>query len=121
MHAPIGIGQSDSDEVRGEGQYEVSLAFPSDAPAAGLAVAAQELVGPRQLRTDGGAGPAGLLELATQLAATRALRLGDRRGLPRTGLGAAHGTVVTLKAEGDGADAALAELKGLIETDLDAQ
>ncbi|KAB1656672.1 HPr family phosphocarrier protein [Pseudoclavibacter chungangensis] len=37
------------------------------------------------------------------------------------GLGAAHGTVVTLKAEGDGADAALAELKTLLETDLDAE
>lgn len=37
------------------------------------------------------------------------------------GLGAAHGTVVTLKAEGDGAEQALDELKQLLETDLDAQ
>ncbi|MCP2636639.1 HPr family phosphocarrier protein [Microbacterium sp. HD4P20] len=37
------------------------------------------------------------------------------------GLGASHGTVVTLKAEGDGADAALDELVALLETDLDAQ
>ena len=37
------------------------------------------------------------------------------------GLGATQGTVVTLKAEGDGADAALAELKTLLETDLDAE
>lgn len=37
------------------------------------------------------------------------------------GLGAAHGTVVTLKAEGDGAEQALDELKALLETDLDAQ
>lgn len=37
------------------------------------------------------------------------------------GLGASHGTVVTLKAEGDGADQALDELVELLETDLDAQ
>ena len=37
------------------------------------------------------------------------------------GLGAAHGTVVTLKAEGEGAEAALDELVTLLETDLDAQ
>lgn len=36
------------------------------------------------------------------------------------GLGAAHGTVVTLKAEGDGADEALDALVTLLETDLDA-
>ena len=35
-------------------------------------------------------------------------------------LGAAHGDVVTLSAEGDGADAALAALVALLETDLDA-
>jgi phosphocarrier protein HPr len=35
-------------------------------------------------------------------------------------LGATHGDVVTLAAEGDGADAALAELVALLETDLDA-
>jgi phosphocarrier protein len=35
-------------------------------------------------------------------------------------LGASHGDVVTLAAEGDGADAALAELVALLETDLDA-
>ncbi len=35
-------------------------------------------------------------------------------------LGAAHGDVVTLAAEGDGAEAALAELVALLETDLDA-
>lgn len=37
------------------------------------------------------------------------------------GLGAAQGTVVTIKAEGDGAEQALDELKQLLETDLDAQ
>ncbi|WP_159498562.1 HPr family phosphocarrier protein [Microbacterium sp. 18062] len=37
------------------------------------------------------------------------------------GLGASKGTVVTLKAEGDGADQALDELVELLETDLDAQ
>jgi phosphocarrier protein HPr len=37
------------------------------------------------------------------------------------GLGAGHGTVVTLKAEGEGADEALDELVALLETDLDAQ
>ncbi|GAA2068728.1 MULTISPECIES: HPr family phosphocarrier protein [Microbacterium] len=37
------------------------------------------------------------------------------------GLGAAKGTVVTLKAEGEGADQALDELVTLLETDLDAQ
>ena len=35
-------------------------------------------------------------------------------------LGAANGDVVTLSAEGEGADAALDELKALLETDLDA-
>jgi phosphocarrier protein len=37
------------------------------------------------------------------------------------GLGAAQGTVVTLKADGDGAEQALDELAALLETDLDAQ
>jgi len=37
------------------------------------------------------------------------------------GLGAANGTVVTLKAEGEGADQALEELVALLETDLDAE
>ena len=37
------------------------------------------------------------------------------------GLGASHGTVVTLKAEGDGAEQALDELAALLETDLDAE
>ena len=37
------------------------------------------------------------------------------------GLGATKGTVVTLKAEGDGADQALDELVTLLETDLDAE
>jgi phosphocarrier protein len=37
------------------------------------------------------------------------------------GLGASQGTVVTLKAEGDGADEALDALVTLLETDLDAQ
>jgi len=37
------------------------------------------------------------------------------------GLGAAHGTVVTLKSDGEGADQALDELVALLETDLDAQ
>lgn len=37
------------------------------------------------------------------------------------GLGASHGTVVTLKAEGEGAEQALEELVELLETDLDAQ
>ncbi|MGA1836365.1 HPr family phosphocarrier protein [Herbiconiux sp. 11R-BC] len=36
-------------------------------------------------------------------------------------LGAANGDVVTLAAEGEGADAALAELVALLETDLDAE
>ncbi len=35
-------------------------------------------------------------------------------------LGAGKGDVVTLAAEGEGADEALAELKALLETDLDA-
>ncbi len=37
------------------------------------------------------------------------------------GLGASQGTVVTLKAVGDGADEALDALVTLLETDLDAQ
>ncbi|WP_109210648.1 MULTISPECIES: HPr family phosphocarrier protein [Microbacterium] len=37
------------------------------------------------------------------------------------GLGASQGTVVTLKADGDGADDALDALVSLLETDLDAQ
>ncbi|MFT4212375.1 MAG: HPr family phosphocarrier protein [Microbacterium sp.] len=37
------------------------------------------------------------------------------------GLGASQGTVVTLKADGDGADAALDKLVALLETDLDAE
>ena len=37
------------------------------------------------------------------------------------GLGASRGTVVTLKAEGDGADAALDALVKVLETDLDAE
>jgi phosphocarrier protein len=37
------------------------------------------------------------------------------------GLGAAKGSVVTLKAEGEGAEQALDELVALLETDLDAQ
>lgn len=37
------------------------------------------------------------------------------------GLGAASGTVVTLKSDADGADAALDELVVLLETDLDAE
>lgn len=37
------------------------------------------------------------------------------------GLGASHGAVVTLKAEGEGADQALDELVVLLETDLDAE
>jgi phosphocarrier protein len=36
------------------------------------------------------------------------------------GLGASHGSVVTLKAEGEGAEQALDELVELLETDLDA-
>lgn len=36
-------------------------------------------------------------------------------------LGAGHGDVVTLEADGVGADAALDELVALLETDLDAQ
>jgi phosphocarrier protein HPr len=36
-------------------------------------------------------------------------------------LGAANGDVVTLRAEGDGADAALAELAAVLETDHDAE
>ncbi len=35
-------------------------------------------------------------------------------------LGAEHGSVVVLRAEGDGADAALTELAAMLETDLDA-
>ncbi|HEV7950221.1 MAG TPA: HPr family phosphocarrier protein [Glaciihabitans sp.] len=35
-------------------------------------------------------------------------------------LGASHGDVVTLAAEGDGAEQALEELAALLETDLDA-
>lgn len=37
------------------------------------------------------------------------------------GLGATHGTVVTLRAEGEGAEEALDELVTLLETDLDAE
>jgi len=37
------------------------------------------------------------------------------------GLGATHGSVVTLRAEGDGAEPALDELVTLLETDLDAE
>lgn len=36
------------------------------------------------------------------------------------GLGASKGTVVTLKSDADGAEAALDELVALLETDLDA-
>ncbi|MFZ3452022.1 HPr family phosphocarrier protein [Arthrobacter sp. 7Tela_A1] len=36
-------------------------------------------------------------------------------------LGASHGDVVVLRAEGEGADAALDELVKILETDLDAQ
>ena len=36
------------------------------------------------------------------------------------GLGAQHGTVVTLKAEGEGAEAALDDLVAFLETDHDA-
>ena len=36
-------------------------------------------------------------------------------------LGAGHGDVVTLEADGAGADQALAELVTLLETDLDAE
>ncbi|NMR19573.1 HPr family phosphocarrier protein [Cellulomonas fimi] len=36
-------------------------------------------------------------------------------------LGASHGDVVVLRAEGDGADDALEALAGLLETDLDAE
>jgi phosphocarrier protein HPr len=36
-------------------------------------------------------------------------------------LGAANGDIVTLAAEGEGAEAALEELAGLLETDLDAE
>lgn len=37
------------------------------------------------------------------------------------GLGAANGTVVTLKSDAEGADAALDDLVKLLETDLDAE
>lgn len=37
------------------------------------------------------------------------------------GLGASNGTVVTLKSDADGADQALDDLVGLLETDLDAE
>lgn len=37
------------------------------------------------------------------------------------GLGASKGTVVILKSDADGADAALEELVALLETDLDAE
>ncbi|WP_434812075.1 HPr family phosphocarrier protein [Microbacterium sp. bgisy189] len=37
------------------------------------------------------------------------------------GLGATQGTVVTLKAEGDGADAALDELVAFLQVDHDAE
>ncbi|KQP57365.1 HPr family phosphocarrier protein [Agreia sp. Leaf283] len=36
-------------------------------------------------------------------------------------LGAANGDIVTLAADGDGAEAALEELAALLETDLDAE
>jgi phosphocarrier protein HPr len=53
--------------------------------------------------------------------------LGDGPGMDASSilsimaLGAGPGTVVTLRAEGDGADAALDELVTLLETDLDAE
>ncbi|WP_347038812.1 HPr family phosphocarrier protein [Glutamicibacter halophytocola] len=37
------------------------------------------------------------------------------------GLGAEHGTTVVLRAEGDGADAALDQLVTILETDHDAE
>jgi phosphocarrier protein HPr len=37
------------------------------------------------------------------------------------GLGAEHGTVVVLRAEGDGAEAALDALVTILETDHDAE
>lgn len=55
------------------------------------------------------------------------IRVGDRAPVPANSilgvlsLGAGQGTEVTLSAEGDGADAALDELAGLLATDLDAE
>jgi phosphocarrier protein HPr len=52
---------------------------------------------------------------------------GDGQPMPASsilsllGLGAAHGDTVTLRAEGDGAEAALEKLAAVLETDLDAE
>ncbi len=47
--------------------------------------------------------------------------LDARSILSLMGLGAAQGTVVTLRSDAEGADAALDDLVALLETDLDAQ
>lgn len=61
---------------------------------------------------------------ATGLPVTIAVGSGDpvdaRSILMVMGLGAKHGDQVVLSAEGDGAEAALASLAGLVETDHDA-
>jgi phosphotransferase system HPr (HPr) family protein len=55
------------------------------------------------------------------------IRTGDKAPVPARSmlsvlaLGAKFGTAVTLEADGDGADAALDELAGLLTTDLDAE
>lgn len=55
------------------------------------------------------------------------IRVGDRAAVPASSilgvlsLGAARGTEVILSADGDGADAALDELAGLLAADLDAE
>lgn len=61
---------------------------------------------------------------ATGVPVTIAVRGGDpvdaRSVLNVLTLGVRHGDEVVLAAEGDGAEAALAELAGLLESDLDA-
>ncbi|GAA3801473.1 HPr family phosphocarrier protein [Sphaerisporangium flaviroseum] len=55
------------------------------------------------------------------------IRAGDRPSVPATSmlgvlaLGAGHGTVVTLQAEGPGAEEALETLAELLSRDLDAE
>jgi len=66
------------------------------------------------------------VEAASKQPVPVTIRVGDGPALNAAsilslmGLGAAHGTVVTLAAEGDGAEQALDELVALLETDLDA-
>jgi phosphocarrier protein len=67
------------------------------------------------------------VEAASKLPVTVTIRKGDGKPLNAgsilslLALGASHGDVVTLAADGDGADDALQQLVTLLETDLDAE